>query len=209
MSVAQVYKLKSNLFVYLLRSTKIGFWGLNGNVVKLLRSSGATWKVVLVSVDESVAFVVNGKSDLVQSITPNKRGYYLLHENTELKNTEKLTTLAEIMRQVSAETIAGGSLKSRELRKYGPSGESIDHRKLKEWILDHPEDIGLRGVLESHLEYEFFTGDRVDLLFDLEGDRYAVVEIETDNPLPGAFQALKYKVLKCAELGFGHQVKQS
>ncbi len=198
---AQVYRLRSNVLVYLLRSTKIGFWGLNGNVVKRLRSSGAVWKVLLISVNESVAFVVNGNSHLVESLTPTQRGYYLLHEDTELRNTEKLTTLAEVMRQVSAETIAEEPPKARELRKYGLGGEGSDHRKLKEWILDHPEDIGLQAVLRSHLEYEFLTGDRVDLLFDLEGDRYAVVEIETNNPLPGAFQALKYKVLKCAEVG--------
>jgi len=198
---AQVYRLRSNELVYLLRSTKIGFWGLNRNVVKELRGSGSVWRVILVSVDESVAFVVNGKSDLVESIIPNKQGHLLLHENIELKNAEKLTTLAEVMRQVSAQRISEEAPKRRELRKYGPGGEGSDHRKLKEWIRDHPEDIGLRGVLRSHLEYEFLTGDRVDLLFDLEGDRHAVVEIETDNPLPGAFQALKYRVLKCAEVG--------
>src|SRR5205814_5422778 len=126
---------------------------------------------------------------------------YLPHEHTELKDSEKLTTLAGIMGAISADNPVEGSPKVRELRKYGPRGEGPDHKKLKEWIHDHPEDIGLHGVLKSHLEYEFLTGDRVDLLFDMQGDRYAVVEIETDNPLPGAFQALKYKVLKCAELG--------
>ena len=175
--------------------------GLNPNVVKSLRSSGAIWKAVLVSVNEGVAFVVDGNSDLIESLTPSKRGYYLPHEHTELKNSEKLTTLAEIIGAVSADSPARGSLSVRELRKYGPRGEGLDHKKLKEWMHDHPEDIGLNGVLKGHLEYEFLTGDRVDLLFDLEGDRYAVVEIETDNPLPGAFQALKYKVLKCAEVG--------
>jgi hypothetical protein len=198
---AQVYRLKSNVLVYLLSSKKIGWWGLNPNVVKSLRSSGGIWKAVFVSVNEGVAFVVNGNSDLIESLTPSKRGYYLPHERTELKNSEKLTTLAEIMGAVSADSPAESSPRVRESRKYGPGGEGPDHKKLKEWILHHPEDIGLHGVSKSHLEYEFLTGDRVDLLFHLEGDRFAVVEIETDNPLPGAFQALKYKVLKCAEIG--------
>ncbi len=87
-------------------------------------------------------------------------------------------------------------------RKYGPGGEGINHRRLKEWILNNPESIGLVDVIKKHQEYEFITGDRADLVFDLTGRRHAVVEIETDNPKSiavGAFQALKYKVLKCAE----------
>ena len=67
---AQVYRLESNVLVYLLSSKKIGWWGLNPNVVKSLRSSGAIWKVVLVSVNEGVAFVVDGNSDLIESLTP-------------------------------------------------------------------------------------------------------------------------------------------
>jgi hypothetical protein len=86
-------------------------------------------------------------------------------------------------------------------RKYGPSGEGPEHQKLKEWVFQNPHALGLTGVLRAHKEYEIPSGDRVDVVFDLLRDRYAVVEIETDNPTPGTYQALKYKVLKCAEIG--------
>jgi hypothetical protein len=56
-------------------------------------------------------------------------------------------------------------------------------------------------VLLGNTEYELPSGDRADVVFDLLGNRYAVVEIETDNPTPGAYQAIKYKVLKCAQVG--------
>ncbi|MEO0086708.1 MAG: hypothetical protein ABIK90_01355 [candidate division WOR-3 bacterium] len=50
-------------------------------------------------------------------------------------------------------------------------------------------------------EHLFPSGDVPDILFELIGNKNVVVEIETDNPLPGFYQVLKYKVLRCAELG--------
>jgi hypothetical protein len=85
--------------------------------------------------------------------------------------------------------------------KYGSGGEGTDHRKLKEWIAYHPDVIGLLDVRKTSVEYAFPSGDIADIVFELENDRYAVVEIETSDPLPGCYQALKYRTLKCAELG--------
>lgn len=86
-------------------------------------------------------------------------------------------------------------------RKYGPTGEGIEHKRLKEWIAQNPQEIGLKNVKRVETEYVFPSGDTVDILFELDGNRYAVVEIETNYPDPGQYQVLKYKVLKCAELG--------
>ncbi len=89
-------------------------------------------------------------------------------------------------------------------RKYGRGGEGYNHKKLKDRVFNHPEEIGLQHVIDRHSEYEFPSGDRADLVFDLAENRHAIVEIETDNLdliKAGAFQALKYKVLKCAEIG--------
>ena len=79
--------------------------------------------------------------------------------------------------------------------------ESSDHKELKEWIADNPQTIGLHDVRDKKIEYVFPSGDRVDIVFELKNNRYAVVEIETSDALPGCYQALKYKTLKCAELG--------
>jgi len=57
------------------------------------------------------------------------------------------------------------------------------------------------NVKNTEIEYVFISGDAADVVFELDGDKYAVVEIETIDPLPGCYQTLKYKVLKCAELG--------
>ena len=84
-------------------------------------------------------------------------------------------------------------------RKYGPRGESEAHRRLKNWIANHPEYLGLRNVKKVEVEEHVFpSGDIPDIVFICD-DKDAVVEIETTNPLPGAYQSLKYKALLCAE----------
>lgn len=86
--------------------------------------------------------------------------------------------------------------------KYGPGGESEDHKRLKDHLYDHPEELDLTNVVDKHREYVFKTGDRADLLFDLSNGRHVVVEVETDNEAlidAGMHQALKYRILKCAE----------
>jgi hypothetical protein len=87
------------------------------------------------------------------------------------------------------------------VRKYGSGGEGQDHKMLKEWVAQNPKDIGLTNVEKTDIEYVFISGDTADIIFKLSNDRYAVVEIETIDPLPGCHQTLKYRTLKCAELG--------
>lgn len=86
-------------------------------------------------------------------------------------------------------------------RKYGAGGEGIDHKTLKEWVANNPVEIGLEGVISRDIEHDFVSGDIVDIDFTCRDNKHAVVEIETCFPYPGCHQALKYKVLKCAELG--------
>lgn len=84
-------------------------------------------------------------------------------------------------------------------RKYGSGGEGFEHRRLKEWVHDHPEAIDVHNVKESRMEHPFLSGDAVDVLFVTETGTDVVVEIETDNPFPGAHQLLKYRALRCGQ----------
>jgi hypothetical protein len=84
-------------------------------------------------------------------------------------------------------------------RKYGPGGEGGNHKKLKKWVAENPQSIGLKNVKHYELEYVFLSGDTVDILFELENGDDAIVEIETTIPLPGCHQAIKYRALRCAE----------
>lgn len=92
------------------------------------------------------------------------------------------------------------SLESR-IRKHDMGGEGPEHKELKDCIAKKPALLGLRDVKNTKIEYEFPSGDCADIVFELENNRYVVVEIETTDALPGCYQALKYKILKCAELG--------
>lgn len=87
-------------------------------------------------------------------------------------------------------------------RKYGLCGEGPEHKKLKDWIADNPAFLGLTGVQKIEKEQHVFpSGDLPDIVFHCKNGHYAVVEIETVDPLPGAYQALKYRTLLCAEKG--------
>ncbi len=87
-------------------------------------------------------------------------------------------------------------------RKYGRGGEGPQHRDLKEWVRRHPDFLGYEPTSKGEAEHRFLSGDLVDVLLSTPEGRFAAVEIETDDPWPGAHQALKYRVLKCAEEGF-------
>ncbi|MDA2915467.1 hypothetical protein MYX64_01250 [Nitrospinae bacterium AH_259_B05_G02_I21] len=86
-------------------------------------------------------------------------------------------------------------------RILGPGREGEEHEKLKDWVAENPHEIGLIDVESTDVEYVFPSKDRVDILFRLRDDKEVVVEIETDAPYPGNYQALKYKALRCAERG--------
>ncbi|WP_157838780.1 hypothetical protein [Achromobacter sp. DH1f] len=95
----------------------------------------------------------------------------------------------------------------REPTKSGWSSEpeSEAHRKLKEWVADHPE------VLASKIEFQrgetewlFASGDRVDVLFQ-HGEGCIAVEVKSeisnDADLErGIYQCVKYRALLRAEL---------
>lgn len=85
------------------------------------------------------------------------------------------------------------------VRKYGGGGEGESHKNLKEWIVENPSFIGLENVKSCEIEHTFLSGDAVDILFKLSDGSDAVVEIETDNSLPGCHQAIKYRALRCAQ----------
>lgn len=88
-------------------------------------------------------------------------------------------------------------------RKYGRGGEGDDHRTLKEWCSNSPQEFGLENVsrLPAETEHRYISGDSVDVLYEMPNNHYAVLEVETTDALTGAYQALKYRTLLCAEKG--------
>jgi hypothetical protein len=89
-------------------------------------------------------------------------------------------------------------------RKYGKGGESKEHKDLKEYIAKNPDKIGLKkNEVDPAVEHPFISGDLVDILFFpfLIGNTNTVVEIELDNVEPGIHQVIKYRALRCSQLG--------
>ncbi len=87
-------------------------------------------------------------------------------------------------------------------RKYGLGGEGQDHKALKLWCCENPEFFGLgkpRNIWCD--EFTFPSGDRPDLVLEFDDGSFAVVEIETRYPFPGAYQVIKYKALLAARKG--------
>ncbi len=94
--------------------------------------------------------------------------------------------------------------KEAVVRKYGAGGEGIAHKELKDWVAENPDFLGLDKdkINETQTEeHVFLSGDLPDIIFICDNNKYVIVEVETTNPLPGAYQAIKYRSLLCAELG--------
>jgi len=96
---------------------------------------------------------------------------------------------------------------------HGGTGESKEHKKLKEWVAKNPKGIGLRksfgkGAVESSL----LSGDVVDVMFS-DGDSFRMVEVKScrsnDEDLRrGIYQCIKYREVKKAEhLPYGIDVQ--
>lgn len=87
--------------------------------------------------------------------------------------------------------------------KKSGSGESEAHRSLKLRIAQHPELIGVTAVISHSSEYQYPSGDRVDLMFESESSKWSVVEVELEGlveTVTGLFQAVKYRALQQAVL---------
>ena len=88
-------------------------------------------------------------------------------------------------------------IKPPQRRSGGPGGhgEGDEHQQLKNRVAECPELIGLPGRSKATVEYSFPSGDRVDVKFEVPNGGAAVVEVETIAPLPGVYQAIKYRAL--------------
>lgn len=89
-------------------------------------------------------------------------------------------------------------------KNYGGPAESEEHKRLKQWVADNAEQIGLRksfgvGKPESSL----ISGDTIDVLFS-DGNDYVAVEVKScrsndDDLRRGIYQCVKYRAVKEAE----------
>ncbi|MCH7922348.1 MAG: hypothetical protein IH975_04845 [Nitrospinae bacterium] len=91
------------------------------------------------------------------------------------------------------------------LNRRGGGGENDEHRKLKEFIANHPKRLGI-SPLKHFTEFDLLSGDTVDVAFDCGPKDWAVVEVKVGQRgelIRGVYQAIKYRALMVAEKGRG------
>lgn len=87
---------------------------------------------------------------------------------------------------------------------YGSGGEGENHKKLKEYIFNYPEVIGIKDIKEHEMEHILLSGDRLDVFFELNDGSKIAVEIKPSTSpdadvLRGLFQCVKYKAILDSE----------
>lgn len=92
----------------------------------------------------------------------------------------------------------------RSGKNYGSGGEGENHKKLKEYIYNHPESLGLKKVKENMMEYILLSGDRLDVFIRLTNDTCVAVEVKSISSsdadiMRGLYQCVKYTSIMEAE----------
>ena len=77
-------------------------------------------------------------------------------------------------------------------------GEGNEHKRLKNYIAQHPESVGLNKVLVAKTEYNLLSGDRLDVYFECKKGRHVAIEVKPSTSpdadvLRGLFQCIKYQ----------------
>ena len=83
-------------------------------------------------------------------------------------------------------------------------GEGPRHKMVKEYVMNHPESIGLHDVLNATAEHVLLSGDRIDVFFELKNGTYVAVEVKSSTSddadiLRGLYQCVKYHAVMDAE----------
>lgn len=83
---------------------------------------------------------------------------------------------------------------------YYGTGEGEGHKKLKEFVKEHPESVNITNVIQSETEHGLLSGDSLDVYFVLKNGNRVAVEVKSASSLDqdvtrGIFQCVKYKAV--------------
>ncbi|MCU0471475.1 MAG: hypothetical protein MUF58_23115 [Arcicella sp.] len=184
---------KQSLRLTIDEAQELNFWNYHRNK----KSSTPMWRQGRFRYleDIQVAAILHDLKDVVQNETTQSMINGLLENDF----TEYSTIRPTVIGSLGEESVKKILLK----RKYGKGGESKEHKQLKEYIAKNPDKIGLnKNEVNALVEHKYISGDLVDILFaPTKGVGNTVVEIELDNVEPGIHQAIKYRALRCSQLG--------
>lgn len=79
-------------------------------------------------------------------------------------------------------------------------GEGLEHKKLKNYILNNPDKIGIKGRAEGYTEFPLPSGDKLDVCFKLTDGSVIAVEVKSTisddaDITRGIFQTVKYQAV--------------
>lgn len=80
---------------------------------------------------------------------------------------------------------------------YGSGGEGEEHKAIKDFVSQHSESVGIKGVSMTKTEYPLPSGDRLDIYFELRNSDRVAIEVKPsispdDDITRGIFQCVKY-----------------
>ena len=82
---------------------------------------------------------------------------------------------------------------------YVGGGEGKEHKAIKDYVYEHPESLGITGVIRKVVEHPLPSGDRLDVYFETSDSRYAIEVKPSTSPdddiIRGIFQCVKYKAI--------------
>ncbi len=188
----QIFSYKNQSVRLTLEDAKeLDFW----NYYKNPNSNSILWnqKRFRYLSDEQVAAMLHDMREIVQNDQQQAIITNILKNDFPSFNEERPNVIGALNEDIPQKVLVK--------RKYGKGGESILHKQLKEYIARNPALIGLSNVT-SLIEHKFISGDLVDILFESNSSEVdTVVEIELNHVLPGIHQAIKYRALRCSQIG--------
>lgn len=123
-------------------------------------------------------------------------------EAVEYKNWDWVLSSLGLIPSVIDTTDSEAAIRSGKL--FGKGGEGENHKKLKEFVYNHPEYIGIKDIKEREMEHVLLSGDKIDVYFELYNGSKLAVEIKPSTSpdadvMRGLYQCVKYKVILDAE----------
>ncbi|MFN3252322.1 hypothetical protein [Roseibium album] len=160
-------------------------------------------RIQVLVVSKSRGLPSAGIDSFFGNLTPNNRSKLLSDEKKAVFNFKGWDRVLSDLSLAQISASFGDQIKSA--REFGGGGgESEEHRRLKEWIRENPEILGLRNTHLAETERKLASGDSLDVSFQTSR-KWAAAEVKASNASEpdlhrGIFQIVKYKAVMEAEL---------
>ena len=189
-------------------------WGITKNTIDKIEAANRPWCILLLHDSEDTGYVISSpeyRERVAMKLWPFHQGDYKITEGKSLRGIPHFSFIDQLLVLLDSqltepsqiESLLESAKKKADNLQRKPTGESEQHKLLKEYIHQNPSLLGVDGVQFSYMEYLFPSGDRADVAFESLNNRWTVVEVEIeglDETTVGIFQAVKYKSLQEALL---------